>query len=158
MPLYDCMLLLKPNVTKEALMDLVSRVGQHVYRRNGVLTDLKSFGTVQLGYGIKKLDGRYYQAINCAASKLMEFFSWYSGQLMQMTLMTPPSFNSELYYLNKEDRLLRWLLVKNREMKFGMEFFDDAKSELRSFRSNLYDDENIEEDEEDDDDEHEGDV
>ncbi|KAL0393300.1 UNVERIFIED_CONTAM: hypothetical protein Sradi_2552800 [Sesamum radiatum] len=80
------------------------------------------------------------------------------GQLMQMTLMTPPSFNSELYYLNKEDRLLRWLLVKHREMKFGMEFFDDAKSELRSFRSNLYDDENIEEDEEDDDDEHEGDV
>ncbi|KAK4404239.1 hypothetical protein Sango_0792500 [Sesamum angolense] len=144
MPLYDCMLLLKPNVTKEALMDLVSRVGQHVYRRNGVLTDLKSFGTVQLGYGIKKLDGRYYQ-----------------GQLMQITMMTPPSFNSELYYLNKEDRLLRWLLVKHREMKFGMEFFgeDDAKSELRSFRSNLYDDENIEEDEDDDDDdEHEGDM
>ncbi|KAL2249528.1 uncharacterized protein LOC105166391 [Sesamum indicum] len=143
MPLYDCMLLLKPNVTKEALMDLVSRVGQHVYRRNGVLTDLKSFGTVQLGYGIKKLDGRYYQ-----------------GQLMQMTMMTPPSFNSELYYLNKEDRLLRWLLVKHRDMKFGMEFFgeDDAKSELRSFRSNLYDDENIEEDEDDDDDEHEGDM
>ncbi|KAL0382973.1 UNVERIFIED_CONTAM: hypothetical protein Scaly_0584600 [Sesamum calycinum] len=144
MPLYDCMLLLKPNVTKEALMDLISRVGQHVYRRNGVLTDLKSFGTVQLGYGIKKLDGRYYQ-----------------GQLMQMTMMTPPSFNSELYYLNKEDRLLRWLLVKHREMKFGMEFFgeDDAKSELRSFRSNLYDDENIEEDEDDDDDdEHEGDM
>ncbi|KAL0433960.1 UNVERIFIED_CONTAM: hypothetical protein Slati_2730300 [Sesamum latifolium] len=145
MPLYDCMFLLKPNVTKEALMDLVSRVGQHVYRRNGVLTDLKSFGTVQLGYGIKKLDGRYYQ---------------HAGQLMQMTMMTPPSFNSELYYLNKEDRLLRWLLVKHREMKFGMEFFgeDDAKSELRSFRSNLYDDENIEEDEDDDDDEHEGDV
>ncbi|XP_011071402.1 uncharacterized protein LOC105156859 isoform X2 [Sesamum indicum] len=81
------------------------------------------------------------------------------GQLMQMTMMTPPSFNSELYYLNKEDRLLRWLLVKHCEMKFGMEFFgeDDAKSELRSFRSNLYDDENIEEDEEEDD-EHEGDV
>ncbi|KAL0451741.1 UNVERIFIED_CONTAM: hypothetical protein Slati_1152200 [Sesamum latifolium] len=78
-----------------------------------------------------------------------------------MTMMTPPSFNSELYYLNKEDRLLRWLLVKHREMKFGMEFFgeDDAKSELRSFRSNLYDDENIEEDEDDDeDDEHEGDT
>ncbi|KAL0451742.1 UNVERIFIED_CONTAM: hypothetical protein Slati_1152300 [Sesamum latifolium] len=90
MPLYDCMLLLKPNVTKEALMDLVSRVGQHVYRRNGVLTDLKSFGTVQLGYGIKKLDGRYYQSLmvmqvanlfwsfsplDGVASKLMEFFS-----------------------------------------------------------------------------------
>ncbi|KAI3447168.1 hypothetical protein Pfo_003833 [Paulownia fortunei] len=141
MPLYDCMLLLKPNLAKEVVMDLVARVGKHVYTRNGVLTDMKSFGTVQLGYGIKKLDGRYYQ-----------------GQLMQMTMMTPPSFNSELYYLNKEDRLLRWLLVKHRDMKFGMEFFgeDDANNELRSLRSNLYDDDNIEEDE-DEDDEYEGD-
>jgi small subunit ribosomal protein S6 len=61
MTLYDCMLLLKPHVKKEALMDLVARVGNHVYRRNGVLVDIKSFGVVQLGYGIKKLDGRYYQ-------------------------------------------------------------------------------------------------
>ncbi|XP_073043237.1 small ribosomal subunit protein bS6m [Primulina eburnea] len=133
MPLYDCVLLLKPNVMKEAVMDLVSRVGKHVYRRNGVLTNIKSFGTVQLGYGIKKLDGRYYQA-----------------QLMQMTMMTPPSFNGELRYLNKEDRLLRWLLVKHRDIKYGLEFSeDDAKNELRSLR--LFDDVYSEEDEDDDD-------
>ncbi|CAH9135038.1 unnamed protein product [Cuscuta epithymum] len=97
MPLYDCMLLLKPHIKKEALMELAIKVGKHVYGRNGVLTDVKYFGTVQLGYGIKKLDGRYFQ-----------------GQMMQMTMMTPPNFNNELHYLNKEDRLLRWLLVKNR--------------------------------------------
>ncbi|KAL5836747.1 hypothetical protein ACOSQ3_013916 [Xanthoceras sorbifolium] len=66
MPLYDCMLLLKPSVKKEALMELVARlvarVGKHVYTKNGVLTDLKSFGTMQLGYAIKKLDGRYFQS------------------------------------------------------------------------------------------------
>ncbi|GMN44461.1 hypothetical protein TIFTF001_013667 [Ficus carica] len=61
MPLYDCMLLLKPNVKKEALIDLVARVGKHVHRRNGVLTEVKSSGTVHLGYGIKKLDGRYFK-------------------------------------------------------------------------------------------------
>lgn len=56
------MLLVKPNVRKEAIIDLVSRVAKHVCTRNGVMTDLKSLGTVQLGYGIRKLDGRYYQA------------------------------------------------------------------------------------------------
>ncbi|CAH1426574.1 unnamed protein product [Lactuca virosa] len=122
---------------KERGEELVSRVGKHVYRRNGVITDLKSLGTVQLGYGIKKLDGRYYQ-----------------GQLMQMTMMTPPSFNSELHYLNKEDRLLRWLLVKHRDIKFGGEFFneDDGRSDLKMMRSSIYDVGSEEEDDDDDDD------
>ncbi|XP_073132560.1 uncharacterized protein [Henckelia pumila] len=138
MPLYDCVLLLKPHVVTEAAMDLVARVGKHVYRRNGVLTNIKSFGTVQLGYGIRKLDGRYYQ-----------------GKLMQMTMMTPPSFSSELRYLNKEDRLLRWLLVKHRDIKYGLEFSeDDAKNELRSLR--LFGEGDSEEDDDDDDDDDEG--
>lgn len=61
MPLYDCMLLLKPHVQREGLIDLMTKVGKHVYRRNGVITDLKVFGPTELGYGIKKLDGRYYK-------------------------------------------------------------------------------------------------
>lgn len=61
MPLYDCMLLLKPHVQREGLIDLMAKVGKHVYRRNGVITDLKVFGPTELGYGIKKLDGRYYK-------------------------------------------------------------------------------------------------
>ncbi|XP_058095332.1 uncharacterized protein LOC131240849 [Magnolia sinica] len=137
MPLYDCMLLLKPHVDKVALIDLVARVGKHVYRRNGVLTDVKSFGKIYLGYGIKKLDGRYYQ-----------------GLLMQMTMMVTPNFNKELHYLNKEDRLLRWLLVKHRGTKYGLEFVtnDDWKGDLSKLsRSSLYDTEEDEEDDDDDD-------
>ncbi|KAF4356110.1 uncharacterized protein LOC115725754 [Cannabis sativa] len=137
MPLYDCMLLLKPHVKKEALMELVSRVGKHVYRKNGVLTEVKSFGTVQLGYGIKKLDGRYYQ-----------------GQLMQMTMMATPNINKELHYLNKEDRLLRWLVVKHRDAKYGLEFLseEDSTSELSKFpRSALFDNEDIDEEDDNDD-------
>ena len=61
MPRYDCVLLFKPHIRKEALVDLVSSVGKHVYRRKGAVTDIKSFGSVHLGYGVKKLDGRYYQ-------------------------------------------------------------------------------------------------
>ncbi|XP_015892999.2 uncharacterized protein LOC107427160 [Ziziphus jujuba] len=140
MPLYDCMLLLKPHVRKESMIELASRVGKHVYKRNGVLTEIKSFGQVQLGYGIKKLDGRYYQ-----------------GQLMQMTMMATPNINKELHYLNKEDRLLRWLLVKHRDVKFGLDFLseEDSRNELsRLPRSSIF---NFNEDDDDDDDEYDSD-
>lgn len=140
MPLYDCVMLLKPHVKKESLMDLVARVSKHVYARNGVLTDIKSFGTVQLGYGIKKLDGRYFQ-----------------GQLMQMTMMATPNINKELHYLNKEDRLLRWLLVKHRDTKYGLDFLSDEGSRgefNRLTRPTIYDDaDDADEDDDDDDDE-----
>jgi ribosomal protein S6 len=61
MPLYDCMLLVKPTVTREVIADLVTRVARRACQRNGVVTDVKSFSKVNLGYDIKKLDGRHYQ-------------------------------------------------------------------------------------------------
>lgn len=84
---------------------------------------------------------------------------WYAfsqGHLMQMTMMTPPSFNNELHYLNKEDRLLRWVLVKHRDVRHGEDFLgeDEARRELNKFRSNVYDDnDDIEDDDDDDEDE-----
>ncbi|MCL7034447.1 hypothetical protein MKW94_026322 [Papaver nudicaule] len=142
MPLYDCMLLLKPKVGKELLIDLVSRVGKHVYRRNGVLTEVRSFGKVNLGYGIKKLDGRHYE-----------------GQLMQMTMMVTPNFNKELHYLNKEDRLLRWLLVKHRGTDYGVDTTFDYK--MGDFGESLggrsfFNDRSDGDDDDDEDDEDEG--
>ncbi|XP_021773228.1 uncharacterized protein LOC110737157 [Chenopodium quinoa] len=137
MPLYDCVLLLKPQVKNPSLRELIARVGKHVYARNGVLTEIKSFGTVHLGYGIKKLDGRYFQ-----------------GQLMQMTMMATPNINKELHYLNKEDRLLRWLLVKHRDTKFGLDYSDreDSRSELNKFSlPSIYDNADGDEEEDDDD-------
>ena len=51
---------------------------------------------------------------------------------MQMSMMATPNLNKELLYLNKEDRLLRWLLVKHRDTKFGSEyvFDEDSKSKF----------------------------
>ncbi|GAA0186205.1 ribosomal protein [Lithospermum erythrorhizon] len=141
MPLYDCMLLLKPRVPLADAMVLIQKIGKHVYRRNGVLTDVKKFGMVHLGYGIKKLDGRYYQ-----------------GQMMQMTMMAPPSLNNELHYLNKEDRLLRWLLIKHRDFSFGDDLASkgDFMHELSNFKSRLFQDKNSDDDtNEDDDDDYE---
>ncbi|CAG7882771.1 unnamed protein product [Brassica rapa] len=133
MPLYDCMLLFKPIIRKEGLIELVARIGKHVYSRNGVLTEVKSFGKIELGYGIRKLDGRHYQ-----------------GQLMQITMMATPNMSKELHYLNKEDKLLRWLLVKHRDIKIGaseMEDRPDESSRVTNKRS-LYDESST--DEEDD--------
>ncbi|CAL0328093.1 unnamed protein product [Lupinus luteus] len=138
MPPYDCMLLFKPTVRKEALIDLVARVGKHVCRRNGVVTSVKSLGDVQLGYGIKKLDGRFYQ-----------------GHLMQLSMMATPDINKELHYLNKEDRLLRWLLVKQRDVNFGLDFFgDDGRLEL-SRLSQIRKPEDEDDDEDEDNEEYE---
>ncbi|CAO2813077.1 unnamed protein product [Amaranthus hypochondriacus] len=137
MPLYDCVLLFKPHIKKEVVMDLVARVGKHVYARNGVLTEVKPLGIVHLGYGIKKLDGRYFQ-----------------GQLTQMTMMATPNINKELHYLNKEDRLLRWLLVKHRDSVNWLDSKDSQGSKRQLKRSTLlgnYNDADMDDDDDDDD-------
>ncbi|KAF9611692.1 hypothetical protein IFM89_034875 [Coptis chinensis] len=137
MPLYDCMLLLKPHVSRELIMDLAARIGKHVHMRNGVVTNIKSFDKVYLGYGIKKLDGRFFK-----------------GQLVQMTMMATPNINKELHYLNKEDRLLRWLLVKHRNTQYGADMMneDAGKFDFTNFSGrNLYDgDDDIDDDDSDD--------
>ncbi|CAN0912858.1 hypothetical protein LINGRAPRIM_LOCUS448 [Linum grandiflorum] len=145
MPLYDCVLLLKPHVRRESILTLMTRIGDHVATRNGVVTEMKSFGTIQLGYGIKKLDGRFFE-----------------GQLVQMTMMATPNMNKELHYLNKEDRLLRWLLTKHRNTVYTIEDYDEdtGKNGLKRFSYGggilnflgNKDDEEVDEDSEDEDD------
>lgn len=80
------------------------------------------------------------------------------GLLTQMTMMVTPNFNKELHYLNKEDRLLRWLLVKHRDIENRWQLVpdDDGMGELRKLSgSGFYGakDEDEDDDDEDDDDE-----
>ena len=70
---------------------------------------------------------------------------------MQLGMMATPEINKELHYLNKEDRLLRWLLVKQRDFNFGHELLgEQGRIELSNLsQSRRLDDEDEDEDEED---------
>ena len=75
---------------------------------------------------------------------------------MQMTMMVPASFPKELQYLSKEDRLLRWLVVKHRGLKYGIEFLNEEEGmgSLRFSSGGLSlrdEDEDDDDDDEDDD-------
>jgi ribosomal protein S6 len=59
MPLYDFVVMVKPAVDRRNLVEFMTRVGQRVYARSGVVTNIKSFGRVNLAYDIKKRDGRF---------------------------------------------------------------------------------------------------
>jgi small subunit ribosomal protein S6 len=97
MPLYDFVVMVKPAVDRRNLVEFMTRVGQRVYARSGVVTNIKSFGRVNLAYDIKKRDGRFSEA-----------------HMMQMTFMVNPQFHQELSYLNKDERLLRWMMIRSR--------------------------------------------
>lgn len=65
---------------------------------------------------------------------------------MQITMMATPNMNKELHYLNKEDKLLRWLLVKHRGFEIGSTEREDESN--RPTNSTTFDDPSS--DEEDD--------
>lgn len=55
--------------------------------------------------------------------------------------------NKELHYLNKEDKLLRWLLVKHRDIKIGLSEREDNLTERNRLTSgSLYDGSSTDED------------
>ncbi|GMI64860.1 hypothetical protein like AT3G18760 [Hibiscus trionum] len=73
-----------------------------------------------------------------------------------MTMMATPNINKELQYLNKEDRLLRWLLVKHLHTKYGLEFLNEDDGDLDLIklpRGSIF---NEDEDDDDEDDENPG--
>eukprot|EP00270_Netrium_digitus_P005788 TRINITY_DN1775_c0_g1_i1.p1 TRINITY_DN1775_c0_g1~~TRINITY_DN1775_c0_g1_i1.p1 ORF type:complete len:140 (+),score=19.31 TRINITY_DN1775_c0_g1_i1:35-454(+) len=101
MPLYDFIVILKSAIQKSETANLLVSVGKKVVDGKGVVCEVRSFGSVFLAYDIKKRDGRHRE-----------------GQMLQMTVMAPSKFCKELEYLNKDERLLRWMVVKNRGNKW----------------------------------------
>jgi ribosomal protein S6 len=73
MPLYDCVLLLKPTVDRGSVVTVMNRLGRLVCAHHGVITDIKSFGTIHLAYSVKKLSERFSQVFHPSLSLLL----WY---------------------------------------------------------------------------------
>ncbi len=59
MPLYDFVVMVKHAMDRRNFVEFMTRVGQRVYARSDVVTNIKSFGKVNLAYDIKKRDGRF---------------------------------------------------------------------------------------------------
>ncbi|VVA98141.1 unnamed protein product [Arabis nemorensis] len=65
-------------------------------------------------------------------------------------MMATPNLNKELHYLNKEDKLLRWLLVKHRDIKIGQGSSDLLNDESNRVTSrSLYDESSTDEEDND---------
>lgn len=101
MPLYDLVVMLKSKITNREVIDVMQTAAKRVYADKGVVTNIMSFGKIGLAYEIRKRDGLHKE-----------------GRMMQMTVMAPSSFPKDLLYLNKDERLLRWMVVNNCGVKW----------------------------------------
>lgn len=70
MPLYDVVVMLKTGVVRREVVDLVRAVGSRVIADGGVVCDIKSFGSMQLAYEIKKPDGWHQEVRSTRAVKI----------------------------------------------------------------------------------------
>lgn len=60
MPVYELFALLRADLPREKIADVLRRVGTTVHNGNGVLTDLKSYGQQPLAYRINSPAGYQY--------------------------------------------------------------------------------------------------
>ncbi|CAI5507729.1 unnamed protein product, partial [Closterium sp. Naga37s-1] len=101
MPPYEVLVMAKAAVQRRELADLVRGLAQRVISDGGVVMAVKSYGTVRLAYDVKKRDGWHQQ-----------------GQVVQLEVNAPASLAQQLEHLNKDERLLRWLLLKSRPKRW----------------------------------------
>lgn len=60
MPVYELFALLRADLPREKIVDVLRRTGSTVLQGNGVLTDLKSYGEQPLAYRINSPAGYQY--------------------------------------------------------------------------------------------------
>ena len=67
MPLYELFCMARPALARPDAAQLIRNIAGAVLNRDGVLTDIKSFGDRQLAYTIKRPGQRYEEVIHLPA-------------------------------------------------------------------------------------------
>ena len=70
MPLYELFCMARPALARPDAAQLIRNIAGAVLNRDGVLTDIKSFGDRQLAYTIKRPGQRYEEVIAFPAGEL----------------------------------------------------------------------------------------
>jgi ribosomal protein S6 len=70
MPLYDIVCLFKAAASRREIVEIMTSVGKRIYARNGVVTDINSYGMQPLGYQIKRQGTRFDEVSNSSACPL----------------------------------------------------------------------------------------
>ena len=70
MPLYELFCMARPALARPDAAQLIRNIAGAVLNKDGVLTDIKSFGDRQLAYTIKRPGQRYEEVIPLSAGPL----------------------------------------------------------------------------------------
>jgi small subunit ribosomal protein S6 len=101
MPLYELLCLAKPALAKPELFAILKGLGEVVYKHEGVITDLKSYGDQGLAYDIRR-----------------PFECYASAHIWQMDFMSPTLALQDLNHeLHVNEKVLRWVIVKRPRFK-----------------------------------------
>ena len=100
MPLYDLLAIVAAATPTRSVAEVLRRAAGAVVDAGGVVTDVKSFGTRQLAYTIRKA-GVLHTA----------------GQYVQLSFATnPKTLDFIAHDLRTDERVVRWLVKKGRAL------------------------------------------
>lgn len=130
MPLYELFCLSKAQLSKVQLSEVIKLAGRIVLNHGGVITDVKSFGEQQLAYEIRRPGEKHHavrsfsekNACNCSQCDIRMYDHLLptlvlQAAMWQLTFLVKPSILSEIdHALRVDDRVIRWNILKRREL------------------------------------------
>lgn len=100
MPLYDVLAIVAAATPQRMVAEVLRRAATTVHDAGGVVTDIKSFGTRQLAYAIRKAGVTHT-----------------AGQYVQLSFATnPKTLDWIAHDLRTDERVVRWLVKKQQAL------------------------------------------